>query len=187
MNQNHNTIVFYRSWLEALEIMDGESPSYKFIKSIFDYYNEQEVQHDDPMLRLLWSQAAPLLDTLIHNRKVATENGKKGGAKKGNQNARKQPKTTKNNPSQSKTTLDTDTDTDVDTDVRDVDTDIDVRLRRIFEMSDIITELENKDTDEDKIQFSKHILEKLDTLDKNSDEYWRYLPAEKIAIKILEG
>ena len=83
-----------------------------------------------PLLNALFLAFKPIIDNSISNYDAAVENGKKGGAPKGNQNARKypkkkQPKTTQNNPDQPKTTKDVDVDVDVDVEV-DVDVDVDV-------------------------------------------------------------
>ena len=82
----------------------------KLFKLLFEYAENQEIDETqlDSAVRLAFNAFKPGVDKgrkkyisiISRNR----ENGKKGGAPKGNQNAKKQPKTIQNNPTVEKTT-----------------------------------------------------------------------------------
>lgn len=82
----------------------------KLFKLLFEYAENQEVDETqlDSAVRLAFNAFKPGIDKgrvkYITKIKRNRENGKKGGAPKGNQNARKQPKITQNNPEVEKTT-----------------------------------------------------------------------------------
>lgn len=138
MSEKQNTVVFYRSWLEALEMIEGDnSISYKFLQAIFDYHDDKEISWDDPMLKLLWLQTVPLLESTKRKKVIARENGKKGGAPKNNANAtNEEPKTTKNNLDRDK---DIDIDVDKDMDISlDTDQDIDIDKEKENGISNLI-------------------------------------------------
>lgn len=90
--------LFYRSYIEAGEMLGDPEKELKFYKDIFRYGTEQiEPEYDEPLLKMAWTFCKPLIDANIRN----YLNGKKGGAPKGNSNARKNnPKQPKNNPKQ---------------------------------------------------------------------------------------
>ncbi len=82
----------------------------KLFKLLFEYAENQDIDQSqlDSAVRLAFNAFKPGIDKgrkkYISVIKRNRENGKKGGAPKGNQNAKKQPKTTENNPKQPKTT-----------------------------------------------------------------------------------
>lgn len=87
-----DSMLFYRSYKAAMELLP-EDKQLDFLKSIIDYGldGKQFDAGDDEVIRMAYTLIQPLLDANIKN----YINGKKGGAPRGNQNARKQPK---NNP-----------------------------------------------------------------------------------------
>ncbi len=95
--------VFYKSFLTAITMLP-EDCQLQMFKAICDY----GLEHIEPQftgnhaqfLVALWVSIQPQLDA-NYDRFL---NGCKGGAPLGNQNARKQPKTTQNNPKTTKTT-----------------------------------------------------------------------------------
>lgn len=89
-----NSFVFYRSYLTAAARMSDEQ-RLKFFDSLISYGLDRVpiVETGDSILDIAFDFAVPLLDA--NYRKY--ENGKKGGAPKGNQNAKK-----KNNQKQPK-------------------------------------------------------------------------------------
>lgn len=82
----------------------------KLFKLLFEYAENQDVDQTqlDSAVRLAFNAFKPGIDKgrkkYLSVIKRNRENGKKGGAPKGNQNARKQPKTTRNNQTVEKTT-----------------------------------------------------------------------------------
>lgn len=96
---SRDSFLFYRSYLEAAQNVTDEQKQSRLIMAILHYgiYFEEPDFSDDEILKVAWSLIKPLLDASHRN----YGNGKKGGAPKGNQNARKttekQPKTTQNN------------------------------------------------------------------------------------------
>ena len=105
-------IVLHTEVVECLRPLDDETLS-KIMRMIFDWNDGIEVEPITQVEKFAWAFVLPKLErnketylsTLETRRKVGRENGSKGGAPKGNQNARKQPKTTelvdnvdKNNP-----------------------------------------------------------------------------------------
>lgn len=82
----------------------------KLFKLLFEYAENQDIDQNqlDSAVRLAFNAFKPGIDKgrkkYISVIKRNRENGKRGGAPKGNQNARKQPKTTQNNQTVEKTT-----------------------------------------------------------------------------------
>jgi hypothetical protein len=91
-----DSILIYRSFYEAGKKSLNDEQFGKYIKLIFNYgfYGEEIKDTGDPIIDALTTIIKPLLDANSRN----YENAKKGGAPKGNQNARK--KTTQNNQKQ---------------------------------------------------------------------------------------
>ena len=94
------SFVMYESFVQAAKEL-GEELGNKFIMAVCDYglYGQEP---EETTLRSLFILIKPLIDAAQKRRKQNIENGKKGGefgklggARKGNQNARKQPQ---NNP-----------------------------------------------------------------------------------------
>lgn len=116
----HN-LVFMPSYKDSIRPLDDENRLLMY-DALVDYAVDGIEPNLPPLLNALFLAFKPIIDNGISNYDAAVENGKKGGAPKGNQNARKypkkkQPKTTQNNPDQPKTTKDVDVDKDVEVDV----------------------------------------------------------------------
>ena len=125
--------VIYTSFADKYKSMTNEQFG-ALIRGLIFYQSTGEIpEFDDMTVSVVFSVARYELD-LINNKydelcKKRKEIGSTGGAPKGNQNARKQPKTTKNNQNQSSSTKNkqnnhTDIDIDINTDI-DIDTDLD--------------------------------------------------------------
>ena len=138
------TVVFRQSWFKTFNRWKPEMVV-EFINALESFMNDEEVVITNDRVLDLWEQAEPLLitDKEKYNKVVERnrENGKKGGAPKGNKNAdkttqnnqvgnkttewveiqpkttqlvEKQPKTTQNNLSDSDGDIDSDKDSDMD-------------------------------------------------------------------------
>ena len=116
--EERNSFVFYASFQEAAEMMPTVEAKAAFYEAIilyglkgiepnFDEFTALEQQ----FLKLGMANIRPNIDAAYRRRVASIANGKKGGAPKGNQNARKQPKTSQKQP---KNNLDVDVDVDVD-------------------------------------------------------------------------
>ncbi len=78
-----------------------------------------------PVLRSMFALIKPNIDASQNRHRAAKENGKLGGAPKGNQNARKQPE---NNQTDNQNSNQTDNqDTDIDSDI-DIDSDFECEM-----------------------------------------------------------
>ena len=138
--ENRNSFVVYDNWASLLCDLPDEQAG-ELIKAICAYKLGKFETLDDPVISAIFNMIKQKLDEDSKKYQEACEknkeNGKKGGAPVGNANAKKQPKTTQNNPAvvledennpkQPKTTQikpkQHDTDTDNDTD-NDTDTEI---------------------------------------------------------------
>lgn len=98
-----DSFIFYRSFVTAITMLPTDCQVQMF-KAVCDYGLDMiEPQFEGPhanFLSALWESIRPQLDA-NYDRFL---NGCKGGAPLGNQNARKQPKTTQNNLKTTKTT-----------------------------------------------------------------------------------
>lgn len=84
--------VFYRSFYEAIKSLPAEQFK-ECATAIMEYgLNDQEPQQAEGISNAVFILVKPQIDA--NNKRF--ENGKKGGGQPGNQNARKRPKTTKN-------------------------------------------------------------------------------------------
>ena len=90
------SILIYKSYYEAGKKSLSDEQFGKYFKIILDYgfYGEEIKDTGDPLIDAMMILIKPLLDANKRN----YENSKKGGAPKGNQNARK--KSTQNNQKQ---------------------------------------------------------------------------------------
>ena len=107
-----NRAVFLNSYWEAISQLETPEEQNKMFWAIINYQAYGEEPELEGVLSLLWTVIKPNCDSTVSKYNKAVENGKRGGAPKGNQNAKKettknnlsvelkQPtKTTKNNPS----------------------------------------------------------------------------------------
>ena len=99
--QKQLSFLFYTSWKEQIDELDDQELR-RFINNLINYHNDQEIDLPTRTEMFLWRGILPALQknrSRWESRQIAaSENGKRGGAPKGNDNARKQPKTTQNNP-----------------------------------------------------------------------------------------
>jgi hypothetical protein len=136
------TFVLRTEWYSNFEELEVKDKA-ELLDAIFLYNldRESEINFTSPMSKMCWNFIRPTID--YHNKRyhASVENGKKGGAPKGNNNAKKQPKLTqeepkttqeqpiKNNYKQPKNNL-TDTVTVIDTDIDIVN---DIEIDTVFE------------------------------------------------------
>jgi len=95
-----SSFLFYLNWEEQVDIMDDDELR-RFIKNLCRDARGEEVDLPTKSERLCWLGIAPALaiNKVKYEKRVESnrENGKSGGAPKGNQNAKKM-ETTQNNP-----------------------------------------------------------------------------------------
>ena len=132
-----NSFIFYSSYYDAISELPEDEQGLIY-KAIIDYAIAKKEPHNlTPACRMCFKLIKPTIDAALSRYDASVENGKKGGAPKGNSNAQKQPKnnleTTQEPPRnnletreiQAKNNLDIDIDMDVD---KDLDKDIDFEL-----------------------------------------------------------
>ena len=90
MKDEIKSFVFYKSFYDAVGGLQTNDEKLKMYNTIFEYCLFEIEPKLDGVLNIIWTLIKPQLDANIKKR----ENGKKGGAPKGNKNAEKQPKTT---------------------------------------------------------------------------------------------
>lgn len=89
-----DSMVFYRSWLDAINRIKRSSDKLKFFLAIVEYgLNGEEIETNNEAIDMFMINVKAQLDK--NNEKY--KNGKRGGAPKGNKNAKNNQKTTKNN------------------------------------------------------------------------------------------
>lgn len=110
--------MFYASFQEAAEMMPTVEAKAAFYEAIILYGLKRKEPNFDELtaqeqqfLKLGMANIRPNIDAAYRRRVASIANGKKGGAPKGNQNARKQPKTSQKQP---KNNLDVDVDVDAE-------------------------------------------------------------------------
>ena len=95
------TMVFYFEWDDYCEEL-SDTEYRKMMKAVINYARTRKnTEFEDRMMRSIYKVICRTIDRAdtAYQKRCETnrENGKKGGAPKGNQNARKQPKTTESN------------------------------------------------------------------------------------------
>lgn len=88
-----DSFVFYRSFMEAIEDLPAEDFK-RCVVSLTEYALDDKEPDASGVVKTFFKLAKPQIDA--NNKRF--ENGCKGGAPLGNQNARKQPKTTEKQP-----------------------------------------------------------------------------------------
>ena len=86
----HN-LIFMPSYKDSIRPLDDENRLLMY-DALVDYAVDGIEPNLPPLLNALFLAFKPIIDNGISNYDAAVENGKKGGAPKGNQNARKYPK-----------------------------------------------------------------------------------------------
>ena len=127
-----NTVLIYTEWLETLNELSLEERGV-ILTAILHYQSGLELPEMDKVLRMVFIPIRQSIDrdnaNYIIKCEKNRENGKLGGAPKGNQNAKKTTETTerlKKQPKQPYTDTDTNTDTETEKDT-DTETDISVK------------------------------------------------------------
>lgn len=85
------SFVFYKSFYESIKEVD-DNIQLELFKAICEYSLNNEEIELTPISRALFTLMKPIIDSATKRYVASVENGKKGGAPKGNQNAKKQPK-----------------------------------------------------------------------------------------------
>ncbi len=111
VNEEKQSFIIYKSWEDGFSMLSNEEQA-QMLRNLFLWHRNEEPILNTPMLKLVWK----LIEfNLINNAEnydkrseTSSENGKKGGAPKGNNNALKakydmieqpnQPKSTYNKP-----------------------------------------------------------------------------------------
>jgi len=83
-------------WGDAMSPLTDEQAG-QFFRGVLDYHKGIEPVFIDQTLQVLWGFLKPNIDRINNNYKKNIENGKKGGAPKGNKNASK-PNSTQKQP-----------------------------------------------------------------------------------------
>jgi hypothetical protein len=96
------SFVFYRSFYESLTKIPDKEQKLLLFEAITEYALNQKLIDLHGYSEVMFPLIKPQLDATSKRYQKCVENGKKGGAPKGNQNARKQ---SKNNPKQPKNNL----------------------------------------------------------------------------------
>ena len=90
MKDNINSIVVLKTYWESIREFPSEQQLILW-NSIFDYsFNDVEPELTG-LTKSIWISIKPTIDSSMKRYKASVENGKKGGAPKGNNNAKKQP------------------------------------------------------------------------------------------------
>ena len=97
MTENES-FVFYKSMFEAIEQIPDTSTQAQAYRTLAVYglFGVEPPEDVPPFVQIIFKQAKPILDKSMNRYRACVMNGKKGGAPKGNQNA-KRDKTTENN------------------------------------------------------------------------------------------
>ena len=129
------SIVFYKSFYEAIKLIPKENQVEVYTAIFEKYFYNKDVELNGPSKAIL-TLIVPNIDSANARYFANVENGKKGGAPKGNQNARK---TTQNNRKTTQNNLNEDEDEDVNDNV-DVNEDgkEDVKVDSVSVPSDLI-------------------------------------------------
>ena len=94
MSEKNESVIIYQTWLESSALL-GEEKQIKAIMQIIHYglYGEMPDNSDDPMMQMLLMNWMPLVDAQKQKRKggapKGNQNAKGHGAPKGNKNAKK--------------------------------------------------------------------------------------------------
>ena len=89
--QKLNSIIIYKSFIDSVEQLDDVKIKYECYMAIFNYgfYGAEPSLDSDVNVRVFFKLIKPLIDGAHDRYAKCVENGKRGGAPLGNQNARK--------------------------------------------------------------------------------------------------
>jgi hypothetical protein len=90
MKNDKKSFIIYQSWEDSFNLLNCEEQS-QFIKNLFMFHRGEEPILNTPMLSIFWKSIEYNLYENDKRYKTSVENGKKGGAPKGNNNAKRQP------------------------------------------------------------------------------------------------
>lgn len=97
MSDKSNSVIILRSYWESIKDLPDDK-QLLFLKSIIEYGMDNIEPEFTGMEKSFWIQIKTTIDSSIKRYNTSVENGKKGGAPKGNNNAKKQPETTQEQP-----------------------------------------------------------------------------------------
>ena len=92
MNALEERATFFRSHYDSILMLPTVEEQNTMFKTVFDYifYGKLPALEERPYLDAIFTSWKPVLDKSIDVRRIASENGKKGGAPLGNKNACKE-------------------------------------------------------------------------------------------------
>jgi hypothetical protein len=94
MKKEKKSFIVYQSWEDAFNLLTTEEKS-QFITNLFLFHRGEDIKLQTPMLSMFWKSIEFNLKRNVDEYDLrsitSAENGAKGGAPKGNTNARKQP------------------------------------------------------------------------------------------------
>ena len=104
--ENKETFVMFKSNIDVIKELPTDAEKLEMLYAIADYSMTGIIPEFKSLTcKLIFMSIKPNIDGVNKRYTASVENGKKGGAPKGNSNAKKkQPKTTQDNLEQSKTT-----------------------------------------------------------------------------------
>lgn len=88
--EKRNSFIFYDSFYNAISKIDNYKLKLEAYNMIFDYaFNKKEPESNNAIIKMIFNLVKPLIDYSDKRHIANIENGKKGGAPKGNKNALK--------------------------------------------------------------------------------------------------
>ena len=97
MSDKSNSVIILRSYWESIKDLPDDK-QLLFLKSIIEYGMDSIEPEFTGIEKSFWIQIKATIDNSMKRYNTSIENGKKGGAPKGNNNAKKQPETTQEQP-----------------------------------------------------------------------------------------
>ena len=97
MSDKSNSVIILRSYWESIKGLPDDK-QLLFLKSIIEYGMDSIEPEFTGIEKSFWIQIKATIDNSMKRYNTSIENGKKGGAPKGNNNAKKQPETTQQQP-----------------------------------------------------------------------------------------
>ena len=97
MKDNIDSVIILRSYWESIKDLPDDK-QLLFLKSIIEYGMNSIEPEFTGIEKSFWIQIKATIDNSMKRYNTSIENGKKGGAPKGNNNAKKQPETTQEQP-----------------------------------------------------------------------------------------
>ena len=169
MSDKSNSVIILRSYWESIKDLPDDK-QLLFLKTIIEYGMDNIEPEFTGMEKSFWIQIKTTIDSSIKRYNASVENGKKGGAPKGNNNAKKQSETTQEQPEttqeqpkstqeQPETRVDNlymDKDKDVDMD-KEVDKDMYVDMDKDVNSNNILGNFDRKKFHHDNIREIEHI------------------------------